>query len=147
MTRYRTIQDAVAQFQKAFQRPTNLDFSRIKQDKKVAEAFDLRQKLIYEECTELIQAMGQEKETQIKKEAADLLYVLAGLFVDFGWDMQVILKVSRIYLMTEMNIENKSQTVNIGILGFGTVGQGTWKHLEENGKFWKKILGDFLERY
>ncbi len=90
MTRYRTIQDAVAQFQKAFQRPTNLDFSRIKQDKKVAEAFDLRQKLIYEECTELIQAMGQEKETQIKKEAADLLYVLAGLFVDFGWDMQVI---------------------------------------------------------
>ncbi len=90
MPRYRTIQDAVAQFQKAFQRPTNLDFSRIKQDKKVAEAFDLRQKLIYEECTELIQAMGQEKETQIKKEAADLLYVLAGLFVDFGWDMQVI---------------------------------------------------------
>ncbi len=90
MPRYRTIQDAVAQFQKAFQRPTNLDFSRIKQDKKVAEVFDLRQKLIYEECTELIQAMGQEKETQIKKEAADLLYVLAGLFVDFGWDMQVI---------------------------------------------------------
>ena len=40
-----------------------------------------------------------------------------------------------------MNPENKSQTVNIGILGFGTVGQGTWKHLEENGKFWKKILG------
>ena len=90
MTRYRTIQDAVAQFQKAFQRPTNLDFSRIKQDKKVAEAFDLRQKLIYEECVELIQAMGEGKETEIKKEAADLLYVLAGLFVDFGWDMQVI---------------------------------------------------------
>ena len=21
------------------------------------------------------------------------------------------------------------------------MGQGTWKHLEENGKFWKKILG------
>ena len=40
-----------------------------------------------------------------------------------------------------MNAEIKSQTVNIGILGFGTVGQGTWKHLEENGKFWEKILG------
>ena len=90
MPKYRTIQDAVAQFQKAFQRPTNLDFSRIKQDKKVAEVFDLRQKLIYEECVELIQAMGEGKETEIKKEAADLLYVLAGLFVDFGWDMQVI---------------------------------------------------------
>ena len=90
MPRYRTIQDAVAQFQKAFQRPTNLDFSRIKQDKKVAEVFDLRQKLIYEECVELIQAMGEGKETEIKKEAADLLYVLAGLFVDFCWDMQVI---------------------------------------------------------
>ena len=90
MPRYRTIQDAVAQFQKAFQRPTDLDFSLIKQDSKVAEVFDLRQKLIYEECVELIQAMGEGKETEIKKEAADLLYVLAGLFVDFGWDMQVI---------------------------------------------------------
>ena len=40
-----------------------------------------------------------------------------------------------------MNAENNIQTINIGILGFGTVGQGTWKHLEENGQFWKKILG------
>ena len=40
-----------------------------------------------------------------------------------------------------MNAENKTPSVNIGILGFGTVGQGTWKHLEENGKFWEKILG------
>ena len=44
-------------------------------------------------------------------------------------------------IVSKMNAENKSQIVNIGILGFGTVGQGTWKHLEENGKFWKKILG------
>ena len=90
MPKYRTIQDAVAQFQKAFKRPTNLDFSLVKHDDKIAEVFDLRQKLIYEECVELIQAMGEGKETEIKKEAADLLYVLAGLFVDFGWDMQVI---------------------------------------------------------
>ena len=40
-----------------------------------------------------------------------------------------------------MNAENNIQTINIGILGFGTVGQGTWKHLEENGQFWQKILG------
>ena len=90
MPKYRTMQDAVAQFQKAFKRPTNLDFSLVKHDDKIAEVFDLRQKLIYEECVELIQAMAEGKETEIKKEAADLLYVLAGLFVDFGWDMQVI---------------------------------------------------------
>ncbi len=90
MPKYRTMQDAGAQFQKAFKRPTNLDFSLVKHDDKIAEVFDLRQKLIYEECVELIQAMGEGKETEIKKEAADLLYVLAGLFVDFGWDMQVI---------------------------------------------------------
>ena len=48
----------------------------------------------------------------------------------------------RINLTTSnMNAENKTPSVNIGILGFGTVGQGTWKHLEENGKFWEKILG------
>lgn len=31
--------------------------------------------------------------------------------------------------------------LKIGILGFGTVGQGTWKHLIENEKAWEKILG------
>ena len=40
-----------------------------------------------------------------------------------------------------MNVENKPKIVNVGILGFGTVGQGTWKHLEENSQFWEKILG------
>lgn len=37
---------------------------------------------------------------------------------------------------------NSSPTkIRIGILGFGTVGQGTWKHLHENAQFWPKILG------
>ena len=27
---------------------------------------------------------------KVKKEAADLLYVLTGLFVDYGWDMDAI---------------------------------------------------------
>ena len=40
-----------------------------------------------------------------------------------------------------MNAENKPKSINIGILGFGTVGQGTWKHLEDNFDFWRKILG------
>ena len=33
------------------------------------------------------------------------------------------------------------KTLNVGILGFGTVGQGTWKHLSENQSAWEKILG------
>ena len=36
-------------------------------------------------------------------------------------------------------------TVRIGILGFGTVGQGTWKHLCENSDSLERILGVRLE--
>ena len=36
---------------------------------------------------------------------------------------------------------NEIPTIRVGILGFGTVGQGTWKHLHENANFWEKILG------
>lgn len=36
---------------------------------------------------------------------------------------------------------NEIKTLNVGILGFGTVGQGTWKHLLENENAWEKILG------
>ena len=36
---------------------------------------------------------------------------------------------------------NETNTIRVGILGFGTVGQGTWKHLVENSGFWEKILG------
>jgi len=42
-----------------------------------------------------------------------------------------------------MTISNKESTkvIRIGILGLGTVGQGTWKHLVCNAEFWPKILG------
>ena len=36
---------------------------------------------------------------------------------------------------------NEIKELKVGILGFGTVGQGTWKHLFENEKAWEKILG------
>jgi homoserine dehydrogenase len=36
---------------------------------------------------------------------------------------------------------SEPQTIRVGILGFGTVGQGTWKHLVENAESLKKILG------
>lgn len=90
MPRYRTMQDAVEEFQTAFGRPTGLKFSDIETSRNVANTFGLRQALIEEEFYELVKAMNEKNEQNIKKESADLLYVLAGLFVDFGWDMQVI---------------------------------------------------------
>ena len=39
------------------------------------------------------------------------------------------------------DIKKEMVTIRVGILGFGTVGQGTWKHLVENSDFWSKILG------
>jgi len=36
---------------------------------------------------------------------------------------------------------NSPPCIRIGILGLGTVGQGTWKHLLQNSEFWPKILG------
>ena len=36
---------------------------------------------------------------------------------------------------------NDKKVLRVGILGYGTVGQGTWKHLQENEKAWEKILG------
>ncbi len=38
-------------------------------------------------------------------------------------------------------MNSQSHTIRVGILGFGTVGQGTWKHLVENAQSLKKILG------
>lgn len=42
-----------------------------------------------------------------------------------------------------MSVEAKdsSSVIRVGILGLGTVGQGTWKHLVNNSDFWPKILG------
>ena len=90
IARYRTMQDAVSQFQEAFERPTNMNFSDWVDDAHVADTLDLRETLIEEEFIELCMALRSGKEQQAKKEAADLLYVVVGLFVDFGWNMEVI---------------------------------------------------------
>ena len=39
------------------------------------------------------------------------------------------------------NSQESIKAIRVGILGFGTVGQGTWKHLLQNADFWPKILG------
>tara|TARA_B100000674_G_scaffold115601_1_gene86876 strand:- start:3512 stop:4834 length:1323 start_codon:yes stop_codon:yes gene_type:complete len=36
---------------------------------------------------------------------------------------------------------NQGESIRVGILGFGTVGQGAWKHLVENAGSLRKILG------
>ena len=79
MPKYRTMQDAVKEFQTAFNRPTDLNFSDIGNSISVTDTFDLRRSLIEEEFYELIYAIDARDENNIKKESADLLYDLAGL--------------------------------------------------------------------
>ena len=90
IARYRTMQQAVAKFQEAFSRPTNMNFSDWTFNVDVADMLQLRETLIEEEFIELCIALRKVDEQQAKKEAADLLYVVTGLFVDFGWNMEVI---------------------------------------------------------
>ena len=40
---------------------------------------------------------------------------------------------------------SENNVIRIGIIGFGTVGQGTWKHLEANAEAFRRILGVKLE--
>ena len=90
IARYRTMQDAVREFQEAFKRPVDMSFSDWATNVDVADMLQLRETLIEEEFIELCMALRSGKEQQAKKEAADLLYVVVGLFVDFGWNMEVI---------------------------------------------------------
>ena len=62
MPKYRTMQDAVTEFQKAFGRPTDLKFSDIEISSDVAKTFGLRQALIEEEFYELVKAMNEKNE-------------------------------------------------------------------------------------
>ena len=90
IARYRTMQDAVREFQEAFKRPVDMNFSDWETNVDVADMLQLRETLIEEEFIELCMALRSGKEQQAKKEAADLLYVVVGLFVEFGLNMEVI---------------------------------------------------------
>ena len=74
MARYRTMQDAVGEFQKAFNRPMNKNFSDWTFDVAVADMLHLREALIEEEFIELAMALRSGNELHAKKEAADLLF-------------------------------------------------------------------------
>jgi len=53
--------------------------------KEEAEIITLRRKLIMEEFQELMEAPFLD---DVMKEACDLLYVVLGMFVEFGWDVE-----------------------------------------------------------
>lgn len=50
-----------------------------------ADTIMLRRKLIVEEFEELMSAPYLD---EVMKEACDLLYVVLGMFVEFGWDVE-----------------------------------------------------------
>ena len=53
--------------------------------KEEAETITLRRNLIMEEFQELMEAPFLD---EVMKEACDLLYVVLGMFVEFGWDAE-----------------------------------------------------------
>ena len=57
IARYRTMQQAVAKFQEAFSRPTNMNFSDWTFNVDVADMLQLRETLIEEEFIELCIAL------------------------------------------------------------------------------------------
>lgn len=53
--------------------------------KEEADTINLRRRLIVEEFQELMAAPYLD---EVMKEAIDLMYVITGMFVEFGWDME-----------------------------------------------------------
>ena len=78
--------DLVKEFHESYGLPVSSvaisnDFDNI--TKEDAERISLRSNLVAEEFKELINAESCE---EIMKEACDLVYVVLGTFVEFGWD-------------------------------------------------------------
>lgn len=83
---YKTPFDLVREFHEAYELPVGTvnihnDFDKI--TKEDAERIALRSNLVAEEFKELINSESCE---EIMKEACDLVYVVLGTFVEFGWD-------------------------------------------------------------
>jgi len=85
---YKTLFELVREFHEAYEMPVGTvnihnDFDKIK--KEDAERIALRSNLVAEEFKELINAESCE---EIMKESCDLIYVILGTFVEFGWDLE-----------------------------------------------------------
>ena len=78
------------------------DFSNISD--KDAKRIQLRSDLVAEEFQELI---GAESCEEIMKEACDLVYVILGTFVEFGWDFDEAFKRVHESNMSKLDAEGK----------------------------------------
>ncbi len=80
-------QDLVMEFHKTFKAPINRDINDCVSFP--TELLELRSSLIMEEYNELMFELYQETidENKTLKEICDLIYVLAGLAVTSGWDL------------------------------------------------------------
>ena len=81
-----SIQDKVEEFHEKFGH--KIAFIQARQDereitKEEADTIKLRRDLIQEEFRELMEAPFLD---DVMKEACDLVYVVLGMFVEFGWD-------------------------------------------------------------
>ena len=87
-TYYKSLFDLVREFHEAYEMPVGTvnihnDFDKI--TKEDSERIALRSNLVAEEFKELINAESCE---EIMKESCDLIYVILGTFVEFGWDLE-----------------------------------------------------------
>ena len=78
------------------------DFSKVTQED--ADRIKLRFDLNAEEFKELVTA---ETPAEIMKEACDLVYVILGMFVEFGWDFDEAFKRVHESNMSKLDEEGK----------------------------------------
>ena len=82
------IQDKVKEFHEAFGHGIAC-IQKLEDERAItreeADTINLRRKLIAEEFEEL---MGAPYLDEVMKEACDLVYVIMGMFVEFGWDFE-----------------------------------------------------------
>ena len=97
----------VDEFHKAYGMPRGTvtvsdDFSKVTQED--ADRIKLRFDLNAEEFKELVTA---ETPAEIMKEACDLVYVILGMFVEFGWDFDEAFKRVHESNMSKLDEEGK----------------------------------------
>ena len=106
-TYYKTLFDLVREFHEAYEMPVGTvnihnDFDKI--EKEDAERIALRSNLVAEEFKELINAESCE---EIMKESCDLIYVILGTFVEFGWDLEEAFRRVHLSNMSKLGEDGK----------------------------------------
>ena len=80
------------------------DFAKISE--KDANRIKLRNDLIAEEFSELVRA---ENVSEIMKESCDLVYVILGMFVEYGWDFDEAFK--RVHESNMSKLDDKGKPI------------------------------------